>query len=82
MKQQSLLPSARELITIQLSQLARYATTIASRGTSYSISLLDKVTDSQGNLVKDYTPEIINQMDVSDSEWDIIHNGMREVVEK
>ena len=63
------------------SQLARYATTIASRGTSYSISLLDKVTDSQGNLVKDYTPEIINQMDVSDSEWDIIHNGMREVVE-
>lgn len=63
------------------SQLARYATTIASRGTSYSISLLDKVTDSQENLVKDYTPEIINQMDVSDSEWDIIHNGMREVVE-
>ena len=37
------------------SQLARYATTIASRGTSYSISLLDKVTDSQGNLVKIYT---------------------------
>ena len=35
-------------LSVTTSQLARYVTTIASRGTSYELSLLDKVTDSQG----------------------------------
>lgn len=63
------------------SQLARYANTIASRGNIYSLSLLDKITDSDGNLIKDYTPELEETMNVPDSEWDIIQNGMRQVVE-
>ena len=63
------------------SQLARYATTIASRGNIYSLSLLDKVTDSKGNLIEDYTPELKATMDIPNNEWDIIHAGMREVVE-
>lgn len=61
------------------SQLARYVTTIASRGTSYELSLLDKVTDSDGNLVEDFTPEVKGEMDVADSTWDIVHAGMRGV---
>lgn len=63
------------------SQLARYATAIASRGNIYSLSLLDKVTDSDGNLIEDYTPELRETMNVPGSEWDIIHAGMREVVQ-
>ena len=62
-------------------QLARYVTTIANRGTSYSLSLLDKVTDSKGNVLNDFTSEVINTMDIPDYEWDIVQAGMREVVQ-
>ncbi len=39
-------------------QLARYVTALANRGTVFDLSLIDKETDSQGNLVKDYTPAV------------------------
>ena len=39
------------------SQLARYATTIATSGSIYKLSLLNRVTDSKGNLVKKYDSE-------------------------
>ena len=39
------------------SQLARYASTIATSGTIYKLSLLDRVTDSKGKLIKEYPPK-------------------------
>ena len=45
------------------SQLARYVATIANSGTSYNISLLDKTTDSEGNLLEDFTPEVLSTLD-------------------
>ncbi len=62
------------------SQLARYVTTLANSGTSYDISLLDKVTDSDGNVIKDYTPSTESKLEVSDNIWDDIHTGMRGVI--
>lgn len=62
------------------SQLARYVTTLANSGTSYQISLLDKVTDSSGNLVEDYTPGVESQLDVPDYIWDDVHVGMHGVI--
>ncbi len=61
-------------------QLARYVSTIANNGISYNMTLLDKVTDSQGNLIQNYTAEVESVLDVSDSVWDIVHTGMREVI--
>lgn len=61
------------------SQLARYVTTIASRGTSYDLTLFDKVTDADGNVLEDYSPEIKGDLDVSDSTWSTVHEGMRGV---
>lgn len=61
------------------SQLARYVTTIASRGTSYDLTLFDKVTDADGNVLEDYSPEVKGDMDVSDSTWTTVHEGMRGV---
>ena len=64
------------------SQLARYATALATSGTVYDLSLLDKVTDSQGKILTEYAPSVKNQMtDVPSSVWDDIHDGMRRVVE-
>ena len=61
--------------------LARYVTAVANSGTCYNLSLLDKTTDSEGNLIQDYTPEIRNQVALSQSTWDAIHSGMRKVIE-
>lgn len=60
--------------------LARYVTAVANSGTVYNLSLLDKLTDSEGNLIEDYTPEVRNTIDISDSLWNAIHEGMRTVV--
>lgn len=62
--------------------LARYLTAVANSGTVYNLSILDKLTDSKGNLIEDYTPEIRNTIDIDDSIWNAIHAGMRTVVEK
>lgn len=62
------------------SQLARYITTIANNGTSYNISLLDKTTDSNGNLVEDFSPGIESKLEVDDYIWEDIRYGMRGVI--
>lgn len=61
--------------------LARYVTAIANSGTVYNLTLLDKTTDSEGNLIKEFNASILNTVDLEDGEWDIIHSGMRRVVE-
>ena len=61
-------------------QLARYATALANRGTVFNLSLLEKMTDSEGNLLKDYTPEVSGHIEIADSTWDAVQQGMRGVV--
>ncbi len=61
--------------------LARYVTAIANSGTCYNLTLLDKVTDRSGNLLKDNTATIRNEITMDPSYWRAIHQGMREVVE-
>ena len=63
------------------SQLARYASTIATSGTIYKLSLLDRVTDSKGKLIKEYPSETEGQLDISSNIWDDIHDGMYRVVQ-
>jgi penicillin-binding protein 2 len=62
--------------------LARYVTTIANSGTCYNLTLLDKVTDANGNLLVQFEPEVRNIINFSSSTWDAIHSGMRQVVQK
>lgn len=62
--------------------LARYVTTIANSGTCYNLTLLDKVTDSDGNVLKEYNAKVRNTItEVPDEYWDAIQLGMRQVVE-
>lgn len=61
--------------------LARYVTTVANRGTCFELTLLDKVADSQGNVLVEYGPEVRNTVDLSQDYWDSVHSGMRQVVE-
>ena len=59
-------------------QLARYVSAVANSGTVYNLSILDKLTSSGGDLLEDYTPEVRNRMEIQDSTWNAIHQGMME----
>ena len=61
--------------------LARYATALATSGTVFKLSLLDKVMDSRGQVVEDYEPKIENTIDVPDNVWADIHDGMYRVIQ-
>lgn len=62
-----------------VSQLARYAATIANRGTSYNLTLLNKLTDSEGNTIEEYSASVYNEMDIADTTWNVIQEGMHQV---
>ena len=63
------------------SQLARYITAIANKGTVFKLSLLDRVASVNGKTIKEYEPEVRNTVkDVADSTWTSVHEGMRGVV--
>ena len=60
-----------------VSQLNRYVATVANRGTVYKLTLLDKTTDSNGKIIKNYEPVVVNTMDdVSSGTWDLVQSGM------
>lgn len=61
-------------------QLSRYISAVANKGTVFKLSLLDKLTDSQGNLIEDFTPAVRSQIDIQDSTWNAVHTGMRRVI--
>lgn len=61
-------------------QLARYITAVANRGDVYKLSLLDKMTDSKGNLIEDFTPEVRSHIDIAETTWNAVQTGMRRVI--
>ena len=61
-------------------QLARYVNTVANSGHNYQLTLLNKVIDTDGNLIKQYEPTLTNTTNFSQSTWDAVHYGMRLVI--
>lgn len=61
-------------------QLSRYVSALANRGNVYELSLVDKVTTSDGKVIREHTPELSSQVEVADSTWDAVQTGMRAVV--
>ncbi|MCI8854170.1 MAG: hypothetical protein HFI30_04855 [Lachnospiraceae bacterium] len=64
-----------------LTQLVRYVTALANEGTCYNITLLDKLTDSEGQLVEDYQADIFNQVELNPETWNAVRSGMRLMAE-
>lgn len=63
-------------------QLARYVAAIASRGNVFELSVIERITDGGGSVLKDYTPNISSHVDIQNSTWDYVHEGMKGVVEE
>ena len=64
-----------------VSQIARYVSTIATRGTVFDLTLLEKLTDSEGNTIEDYSASVYNNIDIADNSWNTIQEGMHQVAE-
>ena len=64
-----------------VSQLNRYITAVANSGTVYDLTLIDKITDSNGSLLRDNEAEVVRTMDdIRASTWDQLHEGMELMV--
>lgn len=61
--------------------LARYVTTVANSGTCYNLTLVDKVEDQSGEMIRDNKAVVRNRIDMDPAYWNAIHTGMRRVVE-
>lgn len=64
-----------------VSHIARYVATLANRGTCYNLTLLDKLTSTNGTLLEDYKADVLSQVEIQDSTWNAVQSGMRMVAE-
>ncbi len=62
-------------------QIARYITAVANKGTVFDLSLISKTATPEGKTIEEFEPTIKNTLtNVSESTWEAVHNGMRGVV--
>ncbi len=57
-------------------QLSRYVTAVANNGTCYNLTLVDQIKDVDGNVILKNKAKVRNQIDLPDSTWNSIHQGM------
>lgn len=63
-------------------QLARYVGTIANGGTCYDLTLLDKITDSEGRTILEKEPVIHDYVEVDEYLWSAIKTGMNQMIKQ
>lgn len=62
-------------------QLASYTATIANGGKRYKTHLIEKITDyTRSQIINKTEPELLETVDISQENLDIVKSGMREVV--
>lgn len=58
-------------------QIANYATTIANSGTVFDLSIMDKITDQNGDTVEEFDTKVKDTVELkNDKYWDFVHTGM------
>ena len=64
-----------------LSHIGRYVAALANRGSVYNLTLLDRVESADGETVESFEPELYNQVEIADSSWDAVQEGMKLVAD-
>lgn len=62
------------------SQLNRYVTTIANKGTCYNLTVVDKVKDLEGKVLLDNKASVFETVNIKDSTWSLVQEGMYKVL--
>lgn len=66
------------------SQLAKYATGLANKGTVYNLTLLNRVETKEGEILEQYTSELFKEItydEISPSTFKLLHDGMNKMVD-
>jgi len=69
-------------LAFSTTQLAKYVTAIANNGTAYDLTLIDKITNSKGEILEEPEPVVSNKVDLSPDLWDTLHAGMNLVTKQ
>ena len=62
-------------------QLARYVSSIANRGLTYDLTLLDHIEDTYGRTIWQHEPVLYNTVELEDYMWNNMIGGMMDAVE-
>lgn len=57
-------------------QLAGYVSTLANGGTRYKLHFVDKITTPDGDVIEEYSPEILDELNISQSTLAAVREGM------
>lgn len=57
-------------------QLASYVATLASGGTRYKVSIVDKITSPTGEVLQEFKPEVVDQLDIPKEYLQAVKEGM------
>lgn len=60
-------------------EIDRYITAVASSGNLYKFTVVDSVTDGDGNVIEKNEPVIERKIEVSEKTWNLVHEGMYKV---
>ena len=60
-------------------QIANYVATLANGGTRYKLTLVDKITSPTGEVIKEYTPEVVDNIDIPEEYLQVVKEGMYRV---
>ena len=60
-------------------QIANYVATLASGGKRYKVSIVDKVTTPTGEVIKEYKPELVDELDIPEQYLQAVKDGMYRV---
>lgn len=62
-------------------QLANYVATLVNGGNRYKVHLVDKITDPEGNIIKNYSekPQIMGKANFSSTNVESVKKGMKDV---
>lgn len=61
-------------------QLARYTGTLANHGTSYQLSLIKNISETDGTSIQSFAPQVESQLTLPEESWNEIAGGMNRLV--
>lgn len=60
-------------------QMANYVATLGSGGKRYKVTMVDKITSPTGEVIKEFKPEIVDELDIPDEFLQTVKDGMYRV---
>ena len=61
-------------------QINRYVTALATKGKVYDLNIVQKITDSRGNVTEEFKAEVLDRLKFNGTMWNAVYKGMHNAV--